>query len=109
MSEIPELPSLDALKEKIDASQKGQGSRGASRHHAEIHSGTAAAMRFAIDLLAGVIVGVGVGFGLDSYFGTLPVFSLICLLFGAAGGFLTVWRNSQRLLGEDNTSRQHSD
>lgn len=39
-----------------------------------------------------IVIGVGGGYWLDSKLGTLPLFFVIGLLFGAASGFLTMYR-----------------
>lgn len=55
------------------------------------------AMRASTDLLAGLIVGVGLGIGLDRWLDTTPWF----LLAGIAVGFGAGLRNVYRALGED--------
>lgn len=46
----------------------------------------------AADLLAGVLVGAGIGYVLDLLFGSKPLMLVIFLLFGGAAGFLNVYR-----------------
>lgn len=48
--------------------------------------------RIATELLAGVIVGFGIGYLLDEVFGTSPLFLIIFLLIGVAASFLNVYR-----------------
>ena len=51
-------------------------------------------IRMAADLLAGVIVGAGIGYVLDYVFDTRPVLLAIFLLFGGAAGFLNIYRSA---------------
>lgn len=39
-----------------------------------------------IDLAAGIVVGGGMGWGLDVVFGTMPLFLILLVLFGFAAG-----------------------
>jgi len=39
-----------------------------------------------------IVIGAGGGYWLDSKLGTLPLFFVVGLLFGAAAGFLTMYR-----------------
>lgn len=97
-----DLPSLDALQEKINATHVRHRRHVApSSGQGQIDSGSAMAMRCAADLVAGAVVGGGAGYLLDSYFDTKPFLSLICLLFGVAGGFLNVWRTTQIAMRQD--------
>lgn len=42
--------------------------------------------RMTVELVAGVFVGAGLGWGLDWLFGTLPLFLIVMVLFGFAAG-----------------------
>ena len=48
------------------------------------------------DLIAGVICGLGIGYGLDLWLGTRPAFIAVFLLFGCAAGVLNAVRFVQR-------------
>lgn len=48
------------------------------------------------DLIAGVICGLGIGYGLDVWLGTKPAFIAVFLIFGCAAGVLNAVRFVQR-------------
>jgi ATP synthase protein I len=48
--------------------------------------------RIAVDLLAGVVVGVGIGLALDRWLGTSPWLLLLFLVLGFAGGMSNMLR-----------------
>ncbi|MFQ5534067.1 MAG: AtpZ/AtpI family protein [Sphingomonadales bacterium] len=55
------------------------------------------AFRLGIELIASVAVGIGIGWLLDRWLGTSPVFFLIFFVFGAASGIRTVMRTARRM------------
>ncbi len=59
---------------------------------ASAHSGLGFAMRIGIELVAALIVGVGIGYVLDRWLETSPLFALLGFFFGAAAGFMNVYR-----------------
>jgi ATP synthase protein I len=50
-----------------------------------------------VDLVVSTIVGGIIGYFLDGWLGTKPWFMLIFLIFGAASGFLTIYRTLERM------------
>ncbi|MCX5614476.1 AtpZ/AtpI family protein [Bombella saccharophila] len=50
------------------------------------------AFRIASDLIAGVVVGLGIGYELDQWTGRKPVFMIVFTMLGMAAGFRNVWR-----------------
>jgi ATP synthase protein I len=55
-------------------------------------TGMAIGFRIGVELVAGVLVGVGIGWGLDSVFGTKPWLMVLFLLLGGAAGVMNVYR-----------------
>jgi len=55
------------------------------------------AWRMVMELVAGMAVGLAMGWGLDSLFGTLPLFLIVMGLFGFAAGIRTVLRSAKEL------------
>ena len=50
------------------------------------------AFRMALDMVAAVVVGGGIGWYLDRWLDTKPVLLLIMIVLGLAAGFSNVWR-----------------
>jgi ATP synthase protein I len=48
--------------------------------------------RVATELLAGLIIGVSVGWAIDNWLETSPLFLIILFLLGGAAGILNLWR-----------------
>jgi|GEM_PF-1702397 ATP synthase protein I len=48
----------------------------------------------ALELMAGVFVGALMGYFIDLILGTKPWGLLVCLIFGAVGGFYNVYKSS---------------
>lgn len=55
-------------------------------------SGFGQAFRIAAELVSGLIVGLGIGWGLDAWLGTKPWLLILFFLLGAAAGILNVYR-----------------
>ena len=49
-------------------------------------------LRIAVDLLAGLAIGVGLGLVLDSWLNTAPLMLVVFFFLGAAAGMLNVYR-----------------
>jgi ATP synthase protein I len=55
------------------------------------------AWRMVIELVTGMLLGMGIGYGLDVLFGTLPVFLIIFSLVGFAAGIKTMLGSARQL------------
>ena len=59
------------------------------------HSQAQAGWRMVTELVAGLLIGFCIGYGLDSLFGTLPIFLVLFVLLGFAAGVKTMLRSAQ--------------
>lgn len=59
--------------------------------------------RMVTELVVGVLVGGVMGWGLDSLFGTMPLFLIVMGLFGFAAGVRTMLRSAEEI--ERNTAK----
>lgn len=49
-------------------------------------------LRVGVELVAALAVSLAIGFGLDRWLGTAPLFLVVFILLGGAAGVLNVWR-----------------
>lgn len=66
-------------------------------HTEEHYSQAQHAWRMVIELVAGLLIGFGIGYGLDSVFGTLPIFLVLFTLLGLAAGIKTMMRSAEEI------------
>lgn len=59
---------------------------------AEDESGMGYGLRIGVEFVAGTLAGAGLGYGIDRFFDTLPLFLLIGLVLGFGAGMLNVYR-----------------
>jgi ATP synthase protein I len=86
---------LRQLGRGLDQAGAGrQAGDGAQVRAAADRSALARGLRLSAELVGGVIVGAGLGLGLDHLFGTSPFGFIVCLLLGFAGGVLSVMRSA---------------
>lgn len=86
----PEDP-LKALGDKIEAVRDARKPK--PRPKGNKYSAAGFGWRMTIDLVTGVFVGAAMGWGLDSLFGTLPIFLIVMVLFGFAAGVRVMLRS----------------
>lgn len=102
----PKLKDLDARIRAAQRSRKpdsdGEGGRSS-------YAGLEFAWRMIIDLVAGVGVGCGIGYGLDSLFGSLPVFLILFALLGFAAGVRVMVRSANEYQAKMNASETVQD
>jgi ATP synthase protein I len=82
---------LKKLERKLETRESERGGL-SDEESAKRSSALGKAFQLATELVAGVFVGGGIGWLLDRWLGTLPLFLLIFLLLGIAAGFLNVIR-----------------
>ncbi len=97
MTEPDRPDSLDALNERLrDArARRTAGERDKKRKTPLGDFGPA--VRVAVDLVAGIAVGVFIGWLLDRWLGTAPWLFLVFFLLGAAGGITNVMRTALQI------------
>lgn len=115
MSDEASSPTPQEIEARLRRLQEGQGSGGASgdgsQTDAQSAAGLGVAMRIGVELVSALLVGVGIGFLLDTYLGTKPWMLLAFFFVGAAAGILNVWRvvsgqNPSLLVGSQGTPAQ---
>lgn len=109
--EQQQKPSADALREideRLNALRRRtsgvQGSHSSPPH--PVGRMMWLAFNVVSDLIAGVICGLGIGYGLDRWLGTRPVFIAVFLILGCIAGVLNVVRFLQRYDKRRNEDRQ---
>ena len=84
---------LQELKERIQsakATNKIQQKR-------KKESGAGFGFKISTEIIAALVVGVGIGLIVDKYLGTKPFGLIIFFIFGALAGFLNVYRVMRRI------------
>lgn len=88
---------LEALKADLSGRKAEEKAQGAARGRTARDGGAIGkGLRAGSELLAGVIVGCGIGWLLDRQFDAAPLFLIIFMMFGMAAGFWNVYRLAAR-------------
>jgi ATP synthase protein I len=85
---------LKRLSERLARDQPGRASNGAGEDRAASASGYAKGFRLSSELVAGVVVGAGLGLLIDRWLGIAPWGLIVFLLLGFAAGMLNVMRSA---------------
>ena len=100
----PEDPAspLDDLGARIADQRRARAQADQARNDGAAKGGQmGAALRAGTDMVAGVLVGALLGWGADRLFGTSPLFLMLFLLLGTAGGILNAMRSARRMSNDD--------
>lgn len=92
MTDLDEKQRMAQLEDKIaNAKAVHRPQSQIEDHHSQAHAG----WRMVTELVAGLLIGFCIGYGLDSLFGTLPIFLVLFVLLGFAAGVKTMLRSAQ--------------
>ena len=84
---------LQKLKERIDSAE----TTNSPRLKQKKQSGAGFGFKISTEIIAALVVGVGIGLIVDKYLGTKPFGLIIFFIFGAIAGFLNVYRVMRRI------------
>tara|TARA_B100001113_G_scaffold273072_1_gene227739 strand:- start:182 stop:463 length:282 start_codon:yes stop_codon:yes gene_type:complete len=84
---------LKDLKERIDNAK----SLNTPMPKKKKESGAGFGFKISTEIIAALVVGVGIGLIVDKYLGTKPFGLIIFFIFGAIAGFLNVYRVMRRI------------
>lgn len=100
MAEQEEPPSFDDMESRLRAArQREEELSGRERERRVPSPGIALGMRLAVEFVAGIAVGVGLGWALDRWLGTAPWFMVLFLMLGGAAGVMNAYRAAHGLGG----------
>lgn len=89
------LEDIEARLRKARGAEEEANRVGPDRSAAS--SGIGLGFRVSIEFVAGVAVGVGIGYALDRWLGTAPIMLVLFLLLGGAAGVLNAYRAAKGL------------
>ena len=81
------------LKKKINHLQRDK----KNKHINKKNSGASFGFKISTEIVAALVVGVGIGLIVDNYFGTKPLGLIFFFILGAFAGFLNVYRVMRRI------------
>ncbi len=84
---------LKQLKERIDTAETTNSPHPKQKKQ----SGAGFGFKISTEIIAALVVGVGIGLIVDKYLGTKPFGLIIFFIFGAIAGFLNVYRVMRRI------------
>ena len=84
---------ISNLKKKINSIEKSHQSESMSKKE----SGVSFGFKISTELVAALVVGVGIGLLVDNYFNTKPFGLIIFFILGAFAGFLNIYRVMRRI------------
>lgn len=86
-------PTLRDIDARIRAARGGAEGKGKDDGPGPRNvSGIGLAFRISIEFTAAVLVGVAIGYALDRWLGTSPLFMVVFLLLGFASGAMNIYR-----------------
>jgi ATP synthase protein I len=85
---------LEELKDKLD---NIEASKETKKTKSKRESGAGFGFKISTEIIAALVVGVGIGLIVDNYFNTKPVGLIIFFILGALAGFLNVYRVMRRI------------
>ncbi|WP_171178003.1 AtpZ/AtpI family protein [Ruegeria sp. HKCCD8929] len=94
MTEDDQKQRLSQLEERIEAAKKAKQPK--PRADADI-SGGELAWRMVIEMVSGLAIGFGIGYGLDRLFGTIPIFLVLFTLLGLVAGVKVMLRSAKEV------------
>jgi ATP synthase protein I len=89
----------EGLGQARDQARNGHSSDSSGAQRAAPASGYAKGLRLSSELVAGVLVGAGIGWLLDRWLGISPWGLIVFLLLGFAAGILNVMRSAGLIAG----------
>jgi ATP synthase protein I len=92
----PEPEELRKLGDRLDAVER----RVTGRSKATPPTSLGIAFRFSTEMVAALIVGGGIGYGIDRFAGTKPIFLIVFFVLGAAAGIRNVLHAAKELNAE---------
>jgi ATP synthase protein I len=84
---------ITKLKEKIEDIENKK----LNESKPKKESGAGFAFKISTELIAALVVGVGIGLIVDNYLGTKPFGLIIFFILGAFAGFLNIYRVMRRI------------
>ena len=84
---------LQKLKERIQTAK----ATNPPHQNTKKDSGAGFGFKISTEIIAALVVGVGIGLIVDKYLGTKPFGLIIFFIFGALAGFLNVYRVMRRI------------
>ena len=84
---------LKKLKDRIENAQTSNTPLSSNKKE----SGAGFGFKISTEIIAALVVGVGIGLIVDKYLGTKPFGLIIFFIFGALAGFLNVYRVMRRI------------
>ncbi|MBM7069511.1 AtpZ/AtpI family protein [Actibacterium sp. 188UL27-1] len=94
MSDPHDADRLRKLEDRIDALKETQAPQPRADEH---YSQAQAGWRMVTELVAGLLIGFSIGYGLDVLFGTLPILLVLFTLLGFAAGVRVMLRTAQEI------------
>ena len=93
MTERESPDSPDDLAERLRRARDERDAAAGGKTEADARrNGVGFAMRLGVEIVAALIVGVGIGLILDSWLGTKPWLMIVFFVLGAAAGMFNVFR-----------------
>ncbi|SER65800.1 ATP synthase protein I [Tranquillimonas rosea] len=93
MVDETEKERMKALEDRIAAAKAKQTPK--PKPTEDAHSNAELGWRMVIELVAGLVIGFWIGYGLDAVFGTIPIFLVIFTMLGFVAGVKTMLRSAQ--------------
>jgi len=85
--------NLEELNKKISSIDKEPNENKKNKKE----NGAGFGFKISTEIIAALVVGVGIGLIVDNYFNTKPIGLIIFFIFGAFAGFLNVYRVMRRI------------
>ena len=77
------------------------------RHQDEHYSQAQMAWRLVIEMVTGLLIGFGMGFGLDKFFGTTPWLLIVFTLLGLAAGINVMLRTAREMTAPETSGGEN--
>jgi ATP synthase protein I len=97
MADDPKQPSFEEFDARLAKLRQPDQSTGGDGHEPPPRMNFGEGIQAGVEVIAGVGFGLLIGYGLDRWLGTQPLFLIVFFLLGASAGMLNAYRYLRRL------------